>query len=233
MIGIPNPWPGCLIAFEGMDGSGKSVQMKTAEHMIQGLDLSRRSVVLTKEPNKEGPWGARIYAELAKSAGIHLTDPLRFQTWYAAGSREHVRDTVIPALQAGHIVLTDRCRLSMVYGITNWNQDFCELIQMHWGVIGEYFIWPDAIFVFDVPVAVALERLSKKGISLDAHERESVLTRVGSNYRTISWMVSNCHLVDGNRGTGVVFGSYGRIISDLLVNNFPECRDFIEGRAEL
>ena len=233
MIGIPNPWPGCFIAFEGADGSGKSRQLEIVKRMIQNLQLSRHPIAPTKEPDKDGEWGARIYAELGKPNGLHLTNPLGFQAWYAEDSRKHMKKVVIPALRAGEIVLTDRCRLSMAYGIKKWNSDFHELVQMHWGVIGRYFIWPDAIFVFDVPVATALERLAQKGVALDMHERESVLERVVPNYRIISEKVPNCHLIDGNRDLDVVFDSCSRIISELLVDKFPECRGRITWKGEL
>lgn len=81
IITMPNPYPGLLIAFEGIDGCDKSTQLTLAANKIEGLTGFNGKIVKTKEPNRDSEMGKKICAELAKPDGLHQTDPLGFQTW--------------------------------------------------------------------------------------------------------------------------------------------------------
>lgn len=109
----------------------------------------------------------------------------------------------------------------MVYGVRHWNSDFIQLMQMHWSVLGQYFIWPDAVFIFDVSVPTALQRLVQKDARrFDAHEQTETLVRIKSNYRHLPDVTFNCHLVDGEGESNQIAQNYQGIIDKLLRAKF-------------
>jgi dTMP kinase len=93
---------GVFITFEGVDGSGKSTQLRM---LASELRLRGREVVATREPGGT-PLGGRI-RELVLDAEEQV-DPLAELLLYAADRAQHVRALVRPALESGHIVLSDR-----------------------------------------------------------------------------------------------------------------------------
>ena len=98
---------GKLIVFEGVDGGGKSTQLKriAAALRARGIDILE-----TGEPTK-GLWGRKI-REMART-----TDRVPRETelaWFLKDRREHMRDAVGPALAAGRVVLCDRSYFSTV-----------------------------------------------------------------------------------------------------------------------
>lgn len=191
---IPNPYPGIFIVIDGIDGCGKSTQVKRLVDWLKSV-IRGREVLQTKEPDKNGSFGKMIYADLARRDGLHVNDPMRFQMWYACDSKIHLQEKIIPCLQSGGIVVSDRFRSSMVYGARHPG-DLHKLMVMNQIIIGEHFIWPDRIFIIDVPPPVAIERLQKKGVRLDGHERSSVLERTRERYQQFAEQYPNCMIID-------------------------------------
>jgi dTMP kinase len=99
--------PGKFIAFEGIDGSGKSTQLARLAATLQDAG---HDVVCTKEPTN-GSWGQKI-RRMAQSA--ERVSPEEELSWFIEDRREHMAQVVLPELAAGRIVLTDRCYLSSV-----------------------------------------------------------------------------------------------------------------------
>lgn len=92
---------GMLIAFEGIDGTGKSTHLPL---LAQFLRDKKCEVVETREPT-EGPYGQQIRALYRNRAQATLDQELEL---FLQDRRQHVRECIEPALQAGKIVLTDR-----------------------------------------------------------------------------------------------------------------------------
>ncbi len=98
---------GKLIAFEGIDGSGKSTQLEMLAGALRGRGID---VVATREPTA-GEHGQRIRA-MARSG--ERVDPKLELEWFVLDRREHVASVIEPGLAAGRVVLTDRYYLSSV-----------------------------------------------------------------------------------------------------------------------
>jgi thymidylate kinase len=208
---IPNPFMGAFFAFEGANFCGKSTQFEKAFASLLGrygkqaaslvpYGVSRGvTVVRTKEPNKDKYWGRRIYKELKTVGGIHTTNPMGFQTWYACDSKENLKNIIIPALRLGSIVVTDRFRPSLVHGART-PADLAELMRMNESIIGEDLIWPDAIFIFDVSIETALARLASKRVVPDMQETREGLEITIPMYRNFAeyFPRANCHIIDAN-----------------------------------
>lgn len=210
---IPNPFSECFIAFEGIDGCGKSEQFKLVlgflrTSFVEEMRKIRKSFVVkeTKEPGKERFWGAEIYKDLRKANGLHVTNPHGFQAWYACDSKENLRKNIIPSLRCGCTVLTDRFRPSMVYG-AQAPRDIPALMFLNQSIIGEDFIWPDAIFIFNIAAQTATERLERSGKLLDRHESKiALLERVRNNYLAFGTTYPNCYIINGERTPEKIFG---------------------------
>jgi dTMP kinase len=213
---IPNPYPGIFIVFEGIDGCGKTEQLERtfrwlSANGVKGGAFSWK-IIKTEEPTLNGYFGKKIRQELKRANGLHRTNPFGFQAWFACDSKEHLQRVVIPNLKTQRsIVLSDRFRPSMVYG-DRFIGDLEKLMEMNRQIIGEDFIWPDAILIFDVSIHNAMERLKKKGKNLDEHEREGLLKTIVIRYRTFAKTYPNCHLIDANGTPEEVFEKVKKII---------------------
>ncbi|HFQ91032.1 MAG TPA: dTMP kinase [Desulfobulbus sp.] len=98
---------GLLIAFEGIDGTGKSTQLALLADFLRSRGCE---VVQTREPT-DGEYGRRI-RELYQDRG--QCTPEEELELFTRDRRQHVRDCIEPALAAGRIVLTDRYYFSTV-----------------------------------------------------------------------------------------------------------------------
>ncbi|HVZ11163.1 MAG TPA: hypothetical protein VG941_02005 [Candidatus Paceibacterota bacterium] len=197
---IPNPYPGIFLAVDGIDGCGKS---KLIEALADRLRKQFPDIAIktTKEPDREGSFGRLIYKDLFDPHGLHAHHPKVFQGWYAADSKQNVRDRVIPFISSRTnfcVMISDRYRPSLVYGAAD-SADIRELMAMTEAVMGEHFIWPDAVFILDVDVDIALERLKRKGRKLDGHELRSKLLATSNLYHLFAQIYPfNCYSIPAN-----------------------------------
>src|SRR4051812_21288936 len=98
--------PSVLIAFEGIDGSGKSTQAAMLGAWLNGQG---REVVLTKEPTN-GPHGTRLRQPFMAGR----LSPREELDCFVADRREHVESLIKPALARGAVVIVDRYYYSTV-----------------------------------------------------------------------------------------------------------------------
>ena len=94
--------PGTFITFEGIDGSGKSTQLRLLGNFLRanGCDA-----LLTREPGGT-TLGLRLRAALLDA--MEEVDPLTELLVFAADRAQHVRRMLRPALEAGRVVISDR-----------------------------------------------------------------------------------------------------------------------------
>ncbi len=93
---------GTFITFEGIDGSGKSTQLR---YLVNFLREQGCNLLVTREPGGT-PLGLRLRAALLDAQ--EQVDPLTELLVFAADRAQHVRRLLLPALEAGQIVLSDR-----------------------------------------------------------------------------------------------------------------------------
>ncbi len=93
---------GVFITFEGIDGCGKSTQLRllASELRVRGLP-----VITTREPGGT-PLGQKLRAALLDVK--EEVDPLTELLVFAADRAQHVRKHLLPALEQNQIVLSDR-----------------------------------------------------------------------------------------------------------------------------
>lgn len=94
---------GLFISFEGIDGSGKSTQARMLVDTLRGMG---RDVIHTREP------GGSVGAEEIRALVLQ-GDPDRWSAeteimLFTAARRDHMEKTILPAIEAGQIVICDR-----------------------------------------------------------------------------------------------------------------------------
>lgn len=94
---------GLFISFEGVEGAGKSTQMKL---LYDWLKEQGKDVVVTREPGG-APIAERIRHILLDTTNKGM-DPKTEALLYAAGRAQHVSETVRPSLERDSVVLCDR-----------------------------------------------------------------------------------------------------------------------------
>ncbi len=154
---------GRFITLEGGEGAGKSTQ---ARALAAWLSQQGHPVLVTREPG--GAPGAEAIRGVV--LGGHGLDPVAEALLMFAARREHVQETIRPALAAGMWVVCDRFA------------DSTRAYQCHGqGVSGEVFgrlsdialegLKPDLTFILDVPPEAGLARAKARGIIADRFER--------------------------------------------------------------
>jgi dTMP kinase len=94
--------PGTFITFEGIDGSGKSTQLRLLNNFLRANGWNP---LVTREPGGT-PVGLRLRAALLDAT--EEVDPLTELLVFAADRAQHVRRVIRPALEAGQVVISDR-----------------------------------------------------------------------------------------------------------------------------
>ncbi len=166
---------GKFITLEGIDGAGKSTHHAW---LINLLEQRGKTVVATREPGGT-PLGEKL-RELLLHEPMHLeTEALLM----FAARREHLDKVILPALQRGDWVVSDRFSdASFAYqgGGRGLGREKLETLET-WVQAG---LQPDLTLLFDVPVEVAQTRLAKVGHALDRFEleKQAFFERVRQTY---------------------------------------------------
>lgn len=143
---------GEFIAFEGIDGSGKSTQCRRLAEYIRALD---RTVVLTREPG--GTAIGEAIRALLFDRSLGDFEPRTEALLHSAARAQHVTEIIEPALQRGDVVITDRfidSTLAYQGGGNHLSLVDLETIQS-FAVQGAY---PDLRILIDVPPETGLAR---------------------------------------------------------------------------
>jgi len=146
---------GSFITFEGIDGCGKSTQLRLLASFLRMRGLE---VITTREPGGT-PLGKRIRTVLLDPEGE--VDPLAELLLYAADRAQHVRTILRPALLSGSLVLSDRYA-DATAAYQGAGRDFTPAtIQKVIELVTEG-LKPDLTLIFDLPVAECLARTQRR-----------------------------------------------------------------------
>lgn len=150
------PAAGLFISFEGIDGAGKSTHIAA---LADAFRARGRQVTLTREPG-----GTPLAEKLRALVLGDPMDPLCEALLMFAARRDHLCNVIEPALAAGAVVLCDRFTdATFAYQGHGRGFDLDVLRQLERWVQARpdgRMRQPDLTVWFDLPAAVAAERLS-------------------------------------------------------------------------
>jgi dTMP kinase len=194
---------GLLIAFEGIDGAGKTTQVGLLESFLK---LAGETVVCSKEPTN-GPWG-KIIRESATSQRLPLSDELRH---FIEDRKEHVRDLIGPALQAGKAVILDRYFYSTIAYQGARGNHVDDLTRQ----MDEIAPLPDATIILDVPPEIGLYRISSgRGETPNKFENLVDLGKARTIFQHLAETREEASLIDGTPNQHVTFAAVLKAILD-------------------
>ena len=182
-----------FIAFEGVDGTGKSTQLDQCCHWIQGLGYE---VLVCRDPGSTD-LGLRLREILLNRSELKI-DMQAEMFLFMAARAQMVSESIVPALNRGKVVLCDRYLLSTVVYQGHAGQLSPEKIWQI-GEVATQGISPDLTLVFDVPLEIAMQRL---GTSRDRMESrgESFFTAVRQGFLAEVNHKDDLVLVDASGG---------------------------------
>jgi dTMP kinase len=141
-----------FITFEGIEGSGKTTQIKL---LIPVLQAKGYECIATREPGAT-KIGHKIRAILLDAAHTTML-PLTELLLYEADRAQHVHEVIKPALAANKVVVSDRFfDATTAYQGYARGFDLVLIQQIHRIVLGG--LRPDLTFILDLPVHAGLER---------------------------------------------------------------------------
>lgn len=175
---------GTFITFEGIDGSGKSTQLRLLANFLKSNGCD---VLLTREPGGT-PVGNRLRAALLDAQ--EEVDPLTELLVFAADRAQHVRRVLRPALESGQVVFSDRYADATV-AYQGGGRGFAPELIAEIIELATEGLKPDLTVLFDLSVADSTARTRRRsngkqqGDRLDAEADEFHL-RVREAYLAIA-----------------------------------------------
>lgn len=195
---------GLLIAFEGIDGTGKSTQIALLAEYLAARNLD---VVTTREPT-DGVYGRKIRSMFAQR---HQLTPEEELALFMADRREHVRKVILPALAEGRVVLTDRYYLSTAAYQGAVGRNPAVIIADN----EEFAPRPDVVFLLTLTAAESVYRIRTiRGESLNDFEREDSLAAVAAIFA--GFEMDYIVRVDAAKSVDMVHGEIVAKIDEML-----------------
>ncbi len=157
-----------FIAFEGVEGCGKSTQIRL---LAERLSRESRPHLITREPGGSA-LGDALRDLLLTPAGEGI-DGLTELFLLEASRRHHVKQVIRPALRNGQIVLCDRfADSSVAYQGGGRGLGVERVEQLNALATGE--VWPDRTILLDLPAEDGLVRVGRRSDPRDRMEREAL-----------------------------------------------------------
>lgn len=148
---------GKLIIVEGIDGSGKSTQVRLLEKWLRYIGIP---VFFTEWNSSE-----QVKEIISRGKKKSLLTPTTFSLLHATDFAARYERNILPLLRAGYIVLADR------YIYTAFARDVVRGCSPEWvRHLYGFAIKPDIAFYFKVPVEVSFERIVRNRPKLKYYE---------------------------------------------------------------
>ena len=212
-----------FIAFEGIDGSGKSTQIR---RLGAALSLLRVQVCLTCEPTHEN------YGKMIRTAQTRLPAK-RERELFTKDRKEHLETVILPALSRQQIVITDRYFYSSVayQGVRRDAFDHeptdAELLQLQEEIYAENVAFapiPDILFYMELSVDEALKRMSSGRDALDPFEVRQNLEDVSKAYQHVVAKHPHCVTLDARQTPDELASQIIHVLRDRM--DFSGCDAF-------
>lgn len=206
---------GKFIVFEGIDGSGKSTQMKLLAKKLEDRGIKTR---LTLEPTY-GLVGETLHDILS---GKIKADPKVIAALFVADRLDHLtnqEDGVLKNLDAGETVICDR------YYFSSYAYQSTE-VPSEWVVEANKLcaetLRPDVTLFIDISPQVAMERILSNRDSVEIYETEEKLTKVRDAYFAAFEKMKdseNVKVVNGERTVEEIADEIAKFVLENIIQN--------------
>jgi dTMP kinase len=191
---------GVFICVEGLDGCGKTTQTKLLVRRLR-KDFN---AVYTAEPSKGeiGKFVKKHYLHTDKRGPI-VVEALLF----AADRFEHVKNEVLPALDEGKVVVSDR------YVYSSLAYQGAAGLDLKWiEKINEHAVRPDLALFIDVEPETVVGRLKRKKSVMENFETQMKVREIYLKFVEKGELVR----IDGNRSKIEVAKDVTDVVRDFL-----------------
>lgn len=207
---------GKFITIEGPDGAGKTSVVQALVNKLQAEGVAE--IVMTREPGgiKIAEQIRRVILDVDNTEMDARTEALLF----AASRRQHLVEKILPALEAGKLVICDRfVDSSMAYQGVARNIPTELIWEINHFAIEDHL--PDLTFLIDVPAEVGLERIyqAKGQRQFDRLDQEDVSFHnlVREAFLSFEKETERIVLVDGTQSIETVMESIYQMMIDKQV----------------
>ncbi len=202
---------GQFISFEGGEGAGKSTQSRL---LCQRLEAFGIEALMTREPG--GSTGAEEIRTLLVSGQVDRWDPLTEALLHNAARHDHVQRTILPALERGVWVITDRFSDStLAYQGYGQGVDFDKLNRLGELAIGAAM--PDLTLILDLPVADGFARTERRADDANRYEQmdRAMHERLRQGFLSIAEaQAARCRVIDAAPDTDSVHQAVWRSVQE-------------------
>lgn len=214
---LKRSFPGYFITMEGVDGGGKTTQIRLLAEWLRG---EGREVVLTREPGGT-PLGDHIRELILKVSTIAPVPAAELALIFAARA-QHVEEVIVPALERGAVVLCDRFTdASEAYQGGGRGLPVATIHELHHLLCRD--LQPDLTLILDIEVVTGLERamrrLESAASAESRFEQEGVafLQRVRAAYQQIAArQPQRCRLIDASGSLEEVAARLRAVVAERL-----------------
>jgi dTMP kinase len=162
---VTAPPPGRFITLEGGEGAGKSTQIALLARYLRDAGID---VVETREPG--GSPGAEKIRDILVNGPTDRWDPVTETLLHFAARREHVVNTIRPALALGAWVVCDRFADSTrAYQGCGQGVDLALIDSLYRDTVGD--LRPDLTLILDIPIEAGLRRAGARRAGGTRYER--------------------------------------------------------------
>lgn len=154
---------GRFITFEGIDGSGKSTQLRMLADELRSRGVD---VITTCEPGGT-PLGRALRSAFLETN--EKVEPMAELLSFAADRAQHVEHLIKPSLAAGKVVISDRYA-DATYAYQGAGRGFPEDKVLQVIELATGGLKPDLTLFFDIPVERAIERMNNRD---EAHTKKN------------------------------------------------------------
>lgn len=186
---------GRFITLEGSEGGGKSTNLKYVADYLQSRGID---TIVTREPGGT-PLAEKIRALLLDREERSMHQDTELMLMFAARA-QHVQELILPALNAGKWVISDRFTdATYAYQGGGRGIDNERIAALESWVLGK--LRPDLTLILDVPPEIGMQRVESRGVR-DRFELEqrAFFERVRNHYLSIAERDGErCRLIDATR----------------------------------
>ncbi len=189
---------GKFITFEGIDGCGKSTQVKMFFDYLFSKSKYNH-VLMTREPYKD----VNI-REILQSDSDPYSKAQLLANLFVNDRRRHQEEVILPNLEKGIDVVSDRFSFSTLAYQQTQGVSLSDLLKMHKGIR-----IPDMIYLIDVPVDTAFSRMgSDKGRKTEQkfEKQKEFVEKLRQNYLKLKNLPNhNVVVINGAQSPEAVF----------------------------